>query len=48
MSRLRDHYNQTVRGVMQEQFRYANPMEIPRITKVVLNMGVGEGVQVRK
>jgi large subunit ribosomal protein L5 len=48
MSRLRDHYNQTVRGVMQEQFRYANPMEIPRITKVVLNMGVGEGVQDRK
>jgi large subunit ribosomal protein L5 len=48
MSRLRDHYNQTVRGAMQEQFRYANPMEIPRITKVVLNMGVGEGVQDRK
>jgi large subunit ribosomal protein L5 len=48
MSRLRDHYNQTVRGVMQEQFRYANPMEIPRITKIVLNMGVGEGVQDRK
>jgi large subunit ribosomal protein L5 len=48
MSRLRDHYNQTVRGAMQEQFGYANPMEIPRITKVVLNMGVGEGVQDRK
>ncbi|MFO1154899.1 MAG: 50S ribosomal protein L5 [Rhodospirillales bacterium] len=48
MSRLRDHYNQNVRGVMQEQFRYANPMEIPRLTKVVLNMGVGEGVQDRK
>jgi large subunit ribosomal protein L5 len=48
MSRLRDHYNQTVRGIMQEQFRYANPMEMPRITKVVLNMGVGEGVQDRK
>ena len=48
MSRLRDHYNQSVRGMMQEQFRYANPMEIPRITKVVLNMGVGEGVQDRK
>ncbi len=48
MSRLRDHYNQNVRGMMQEQFRYANPMEIPRITKVVINMGVGEGVQDRK
>jgi Ribosomal protein L5 len=45
MSRLRDHYNNTVRQVMQDQFNYANPMEIPRITKVVVNMGVGEGVQ---
>lgn len=45
MSRLRDHYNDTVRRTMQEQFNYANPMQIPRITKVVLNMGVGEGVQ---
>lgn len=45
MSRLRDHYKETVRRVMQEQFNYANPMQIPRITKVVLNMGVGEAVQ---
>jgi large subunit ribosomal protein L5 len=33
---------------MQEQFAYPNPMQIPRLTKVVLNMGVGEGVQDRK
>ncbi len=45
MSRLRDHYNENVRRVMQEQFNYANPMQIPRITKVVVNMGVGEAVQ---
>lgn len=45
MSRLRDHYNNTVRQVMRDQFNYANPMEIPRITKVVVNMGVGEAVQ---
>ncbi len=45
MSRLRDHYNSVVRPAMQEQFNYPNPMQIPRITKVVLNMGVGEGVQ---
>jgi large subunit ribosomal protein L5 len=48
MSRLRDHYNTTVRKVLQEQFQYANPMQIPRLSKVVLNMGVGEGSQDRK
>lgn len=48
MSRLRDHYNQSVRKILQEEFNYANPMQIPRLTKVVLNMGVGEGTQDRK
>ncbi len=48
MSRLRDHYNMTVRKTLQEEFKYANPMQIPRLTKVVLNMGVGEGTQDRK
>jgi large subunit ribosomal protein L5 len=48
MSRLRDHYNSSVRKVLQEEFKYPNPMQIPRITKVVLNMGVGEGTQDRK
>jgi large subunit ribosomal protein L5 len=48
MSRLRDHYNSSVRKTMQEQFQYDNPMQVPRVTKVVLNMGVGEGTQDRK
>lgn len=48
MSRLRDHYNTSVRKVLQEQFQYSNPMRIPRLTKIVLNMGVGEGVQDKK
>lgn len=48
MSRLRDHYNENVRRTMQEQFQYRNPMQIPRLTKIVLNMGVGEGTQDRK
>ncbi len=48
MSRLRDYYNTAVRKTLQEQFQYANPMQIPRLTKIVLNMGVGEGVQDRK
>lgn len=48
MSRLRDHYHSHVRKALQEQFQYANPMRIPRLTKIVLNMGVGEGVQDKK
>lgn len=48
MSRLRDHYNTSVRKVLQEQFQYSNPMRIPRLTKIVLNMSVGEGVQDKK
>jgi large subunit ribosomal protein L5 len=48
MSRLRDHYNSTVRKMLLEEFRYRNPMQVPRVTKVVLNMGVGEASQDRK
>lgn len=48
MARLRERYKTEVRQVLQDEFNYANPMEIPRLTKIVLNMGVGEGVQDRK
>jgi large subunit ribosomal protein L5 len=48
MSRLRDHYNTAVRKVLLEEFKYQNPMQVPRLTKVVLNMGVGEASQDRK
>lgn len=48
MARLREHYKTEVRKTLQEEFNYANPMEIPRLTKIVLNMGVGAGVQDRK
>ncbi|MFO1156900.1 MAG: 50S ribosomal protein L5 [Rhodospirillales bacterium] len=48
MSRLRDHYNASVRKTLQDEFNYPNPMQIPRLTKIVLNMGVGEGTQDRK
>lgn len=48
MARLRELYKTQVRKTLQEEFNYANPMEIPRLTKIVLNMGVGEGVQDRK
>jgi large subunit ribosomal protein L5 len=46
--RLRTHFDQVVRKAMTEQFGYKNPMQVPRVTKIVLNMGVGEGVADRK
>lgn len=46
--RLRTHFDQVVRKKLTEQFSYANPMQVPVVTKVVLNMGVGEGVADRK
>jgi large subunit ribosomal protein L5 len=46
--RLRKHYDEVVRKNLREQFGYANPMQVPTITKVVLNMGIGEGVADRK
>jgi large subunit ribosomal protein L5 len=46
--RLRSHFDQVIRKAMTEQFKYKNPMQVPRVTKIVLNMGVGEGVADRK
>lgn len=43
--RLKVHYEQTVRPQLQQQFQYKNPMQVPRITKIVINMGVGKGEQ---
>ena len=43
--RMLEFYNETVAPKMQEQFSYGNVMEIPRITKATLNMGVGEAIQ---
>ena len=43
-ARLQEHYEQVIRPALQEQFGYANPMQVPRLEKVVLNMGVGEAV----
>lgn len=42
--RLRRHYDEVVRPRLIEEFGYKNPMEVPRLEKVVLNMGVGEAV----
>ncbi|MFT0861079.1 50S ribosomal protein L5 [Ancylobacter sp. G4_0304] len=40
--RMKSHYETVVRKAMIEQFGYANPMEVPTIEKIVINMGVGE------
>ncbi|MEM9012595.1 MAG: 50S ribosomal protein L5 [Pseudomonadota bacterium] len=42
--RLRTHYRETVRPALKEEFGYANDMMIPRLDKVVLNIGVGAAV----
>ena len=42
MARLKDFYFDTVRDAMVKKFGYKNPMEIPKIEKIVVNMGVGE------
>ena len=48
MSRLQDFYKDTVVKQLQEQFNYESAMEVPRITKITLNMGVGEAVADKK
>lgn len=48
MARLKDHYRETVMTQLREQFGYENVMQIPKITKITLNMGVGEAVVDRK
>ena len=40
--RLKKVYNETIRKALKEQFNYDNEMQIPRLDKIVLNMGVGE------
>lgn len=44
MTRLQDHYKEVVRPQLQAEFNYGNIMEVPRLEKIVINMGVGEAV----
>jgi large subunit ribosomal protein L5 len=48
MAKLQDHYRNTVVKSLQEQFNYSSVMQVPRITKITLNMGVGEAVGDKK
>jgi large subunit ribosomal protein L5 len=43
--RLKAAYKETVRGALKEEFSYKNDMMIPRLDKIVINMGVGEAVK---
>ncbi|MBF0332895.1 MAG: 50S ribosomal protein L5 [Alphaproteobacteria bacterium] len=45
MARMREQYETTVKKALQEQFGYANPMQLPKLQKIVINMGVGEATQ---
>jgi len=45
MSRLRKMYKEEVRLALQKQFAYKNIMQVPKLEKVVLNMGLGEAIQ---
>jgi large subunit ribosomal protein L5 len=42
--RLKTEYKSRIRGVLKEQFGYTNEMQIPKLDKIVLNMGIGESV----
>ena len=48
MARLREFYNDTVIKQLTEQFGYKSTMQVPRIEKITLNMGVGEAVNDKK
>jgi large subunit ribosomal protein L5 len=45
MTRMLDRYNEVVKPALMQEFGYQNPMQVPRLDKIVVNMGVGEAVQ---
>ena len=45
MTRLQEKYEQEIAPKLMEQFQYKSPMEIPKMKKIVLNMGLGEAIQ---
>jgi large subunit ribosomal protein L5 len=48
MTRLVEHYRKQVVPELMKKFGYTNPMQVPRITKITLNMGVGEAMADKK
>jgi large subunit ribosomal protein L5 len=47
-TRLQAQYNETIRKKLVEQFKYSNPLQVPALEKVSINMGIGEAVNDRK
>lgn len=48
MARLKEHYQKTVMKQLMDQFKYKSVMQVPKISKITLNMGVGEAALDRK
>jgi large subunit ribosomal protein L5 len=47
-ARLQEHYTTTIRDALTKEFSYKNAFEVPKLDKIVINMGVGEAVNDRK
>jgi large subunit ribosomal protein L5 len=48
MTRLQEHYQNTVKPALIQEFGYKNTMQVPKLHKIIINMGVGEASQDRK
>ena len=48
MARLREQYKSEIVSALSQRFEYANPMRVPRLEKIVINMGLGEAVRDKK
>ena len=44
-SRLSDYYKKSVVTALMERFKYSNQMQVPRVKKIIINMGLGEAIQ---
>ncbi|OWJ65490.1 50S ribosomal protein L5 [Inquilinus limosus] len=44
MARLKTHYDKVIRPKLKQDFAYANDLQVPRIEKIIINMGVGDAV----
>ena len=45
MTRLREQYEKVVRPALMSEFSYKNAMQVPRLEKIIINMGVGKATQ---
>ena len=48
MARLRETFESEIRPALMDRLKYRNPMQVPKLEKIVINMGVGEASQDRK